>query len=188
MIKLFNSGDLEDKPKFPSYRTKCGLRLIAYPKQALGEKLINGKISIPLGKKGFSWFGLKSFPIQMTSNLDYADIRELRILPRNGVFYAEFVYKTEDRKALVDQKKVLGIDHGIDNWLTCISNCGTSFIVDGRHLKSLNQWYNKRSVLMEGKSNGFWLHQLARTAEKRNRQMRSGRQQGCSDSRQSLYP
>ncbi len=49
----------------------------------------------------------------------------------------------------------------------------TSFIVDGKHLKSVNQWYNKRvAALMEGKHNGFWSHQLARLTEKRNRQMR----------------
>ena len=171
--KLWQSGGLEYKPKFPSYRTKDGLHLIAYPKQALGKKLINGQISIPLGQRVTTWFGLKSFSIPMPSNLRYADIRELRILPRNGAFYAEFVYKTDVVKASVDRNKVLGIDHGIDNWVTCVSNAGTSFIIDGRHLKSLNQWYNKRvSVLMEGKANGFWSHQLARLTEKRNRQMR----------------
>ena len=95
----------------------------------------------------------------MPSNLMYESVRELRILPRNDCFYAEFVYKVKVIKSSVDSSKVLGIDHGVDNWLTCVSNTGTSFIVDGRHLKSLNQWYNKWvSVLMEGKTNGFWSH------------------------------
>ncbi|MBM0745010.1 transposase (plasmid) [Phormidium sp. CLA17] len=173
LIKLFREGGLEHRPKFPNYRTKDGLHLIAYPKQALGKKLIDGQISIPLGQKVQTWFGVKNFTIQMPSNLDYAVVREVRILPRNGQFYAEFVYKTEAVYSDVDPKKVLGIDHGIDNWLTCVSNVGSSFIVDGRHLKALNQWYNKRvSTLMDGKSNGFWSHQLARITEKRNRQMR----------------
>lgn len=173
LAKLFQEGRLENKPKFPGYRTPAGLHLIAYPKQALGKQLIDGQISIPLGQKVKVWFGLKNFQIPMPSNLDYGDIREIRILPRNGYFYAEFVYKTEAVYSEIDAEKVLGIDHGIDNWLTCISNSGTSFIVDGRHLKSVNQWYNKRvSVLMEDKHNGFWSHQLARLAEKRNRQMR----------------
>jgi putative transposase len=173
LSKLFQEGRLENKPKFPGYRTTGGLHLIAYPKQALGKKLIDGQISIPLGLKVKTWFGLKNFQIPMPSNLNYADIREIRILPRNGCFYAEFVYKTESVCLDADPKKVLGIDHGIDNWLTCVSNSGTSFIVDGKHLKSINQWYNKRvAVLMEGKYNGFWSHQLARLTEKRNCQMR----------------
>jgi IS605 OrfB family transposase len=67
----------------------------------------------------------------------------------------------------------LGIDHGLNNWLTCVSNIGTSFIIDGKHLKSLNQWYNKRvSVLKEGRPQGFWSKHLARITEKRNQQVR----------------
>ncbi|MCP2730942.1 RNA-guided endonuclease InsQ/TnpB family protein [Limnofasciculus baicalensis] len=173
LLKLFSEGGLEFEPKFPGYREKGGLHLVAYPKQALGKKLVDDQIVIPLGRKVQAWFGLKNFQLKMPSNLEYADIREVRILPRNGCFYAEFVYKTVDVQALVDSKKALGIDHGIDNWLTCVSNAGTSFIVDGKHLKSVNQWYNKRvAVLMEGKHNGFWSHQLASLTEKRNRQMR----------------
>jgi putative transposase len=46
-------------------------------------------------------------------------------------------------------------------------------IVDGLHLKSLNQWYNKRvSVLKENQPQGFWSKQLALITEKRNRQVR----------------
>ncbi len=68
---------------------------------------------------------------------------------------------------------VLGIDHGINNWLTCVSNVGTSFIVDGKHLKALNQWYNKRvATLKENQPQGFWSKQLANITEKRNLQMR----------------
>ncbi|MEG4251402.1 transposase [Microcoleus sp. Pol10D4] len=173
LIKLFWDGKLEFKPKFPNYRTPGGFHLIAYPKQALGKKLIDGQVSIPLGQKVTTWFGLKNFQVPMPTNLDYADIREIRILPRNGCFYAEFVYKVSSIQTVTDSQKALGIDHGIGNWLTCVSNSGTSFIIDGKQLKSVNQWYNKRvASLMEGKPNGFWSHQLARLTEKRNRRMR----------------
>ena len=172
--KSFFKGELADKPKFPNYRTKDGLHLVAYPKQALGKKLIDGCISIPLGQRVQTWFGLKNFTIPLPVNLEYKDIKELRILPRNGQFYAEFVDKAVEVQASVDVNRVLGIDHGIDNWLTCVSNAGTSFIVDGKHLKSLNQWYNKRvASLKENHSQDFWSHQLARLTEKRNRQMRN---------------
>ena len=84
------------------------------------------------------------FYLPMPSNLDYDQIREIRILPRNGQFYAEFIYKIQPVAVELDASKVLGIDPGLNNWLTCISNVGTSLIVDGLHLKSLNEWYNKR--------------------------------------------
>jgi putative transposase len=65
------------------------------------------------------------------------------------------------------------IDHGMNNWLTCISNVGTSLIIDGRHLKSINQGYNKRvAFLMKGKANGYWSKRLELLTENRNRTMR----------------
>ncbi len=109
----------------------------------------------------------------MPSNLDYKNVREFRILPRNGCFYIEFVYKLESISSDVNPAFVLGVDPGLNNWLTCISNVGTSFIIDGLHLKSLNQFYNKQvSTIKEKKPQGFWSNKLAAVTEKRNRIMR----------------
>ena len=63
----------------------------------------------------------------------FKEIREIRILPRNGCFYVEWVYKLKTDQPQLDNAKVLGIDHGVDNWLSCVSNVGTSFIIDGKH-------------------------------------------------------
>jgi len=173
LLKLWKEGDLDHKPKLPNYRTKDGLQLIAYPRQALGKNLLNGQIIIPLGRKVQAWFGLKHFTLPMPANLEYSEIRELRILPRNGCFYAEFVYKVNPIEVDLDLGKALGIDPGLNNWLTCISNVGTSFIIDGLHLKSLNNWYNKQIAhLKKGKTQGFWSQKLAGITEKRNRQVR----------------
>jgi len=169
--QAFNRGEIADKPRPPKYRKPGGLALASYPKQAL--KLIDNQIIIPLGKQVKCWFGLDCFFVPMPSNLKFADIKELRILPRNRCFYVEFVYKTNVVEVDVDSNNALGIDPGLSNWLTCVSNVGTSFIVDGRHLKSLNRWYNKQvSTLKENKPQGFWSNRLAAITEKRNRQMK----------------
>lgn len=171
LLKLWKSGELPDKPKLPDYRTKGGLAVVSYPKQAL--KLVDGQIRLPLGTLVKTWFGVSEFFLQMPTNLEFKDIKEIRILPRNGCFYAEFVYKLPTVQANVDPAKALGIDPGLNNWLTCVSNVGTSFIVDGLHLKSLNQWYNKRvSILKENQPQGFWSKRLASITERRNRQVR----------------
>ncbi|WP_293130783.1 transposase [Microcoleus sp. bin38.metabat.b11b12b14.051] len=173
LIKLFQEGGLEHRPKLINYREKDGLHLIAYPKQALGKKLLDGQIVIPLGQKVQAWFGLKNFKLAMPANLEYSEIRELRILPRNGCFYAEFVYKVRAIDVTLDPLLALGIDPGLNNWLTIVSNAGTSMIVDGLHLKSLNRWYNKQvSTLKDDKPQGFWSKRLAAITEKRNRQVR----------------
>jgi len=169
--KAFNQGKIADKPRPPRYQKKGGLAVVAYPKQAL--KLKDGLIRLPLGTLVKTWFKLSEFFIPMPSNLDFKDIKELRILPRNGCFYVEFVYGISCTQADVDTNNVLGIDPGLNNWLTCVSNVGTSFIVDGRKLKSLNQFYNKRvATLKKGNYKGFWNENLASLTEKRNRQIR----------------
>lgn len=178
LLEKVSKGELDQKPKFPHYR-RGQFQVVAFPKRAL--RLEGNNIRLPLGLRVKAWFGLKEFHIPMPSNLEFNLLKEVRILPRNGVFYAEFVYPTQLIKAEVSPENVLGIDHGIDNWLTCVSNAGTSFIVDGRHLKSLNQWYNKRvSILMvtersrskENQPQAFWSKQLAQITERRNRQVR----------------
>jgi putative transposase len=168
--KLFQQGKLVEKPKPPKYR-KGGLNVVTYPKQAL--KLVDGNIRIPLGNKVKVWFGIDSFTIPMPSNLNFKNIRELRILPRNKCFYAEFVYKLSPVETTLNPNNAIGLDPGMDNWLTCVSTTGTSFIIDGKHVKSLNRWYNKKvSAIKEGKAQGFWSKKLAHLTERRNRQMR----------------
>jgi putative transposase len=83
LIKMFWNGELKDKPKFPKYR-KPGMHLVAYPKQAL--KLVDGMVRLPLGLQTKAWFGVSEFFLPFPSNLDWACIREVRILPRNGEF------------------------------------------------------------------------------------------------------
>ena len=170
LLKGIKKGTVTQKPRLPDYRKSGGMALATFTRRSI--KLKDGILRFPLGSLVKTWFGVDAFYLTMPSNLDFKAIREIRILPRNHQFYAEFVYKTESTVVEIDKSKVLGIDHGIDNWLTCVSNVGTSFIVDGLRLKSLNQWYNKSvAKIKEGKVQGFWSNRLAAITSKRNRQM-----------------
>ena len=172
LAKDYRAGKLENKPKLPNYR-KPGLAVVSYPKQAL--KLVDGVVRVPLGTLVNTWFKLKCFELPFPANLmeKWNSIKELRILPRNGCFYAEWVYQVASEATDLDPSNALGIDHGLTNWLTIVSNVGTSFIVDGLHLKSINRWYNKQvSTIKDGKPQGFWSKKLAHITEQRNRQMR----------------
>ncbi|ERT07752.1 transposase, IS605 OrfB family [Lyngbya aestuarii BL J] len=170
LLKGIKKGTVNQRPKLPNYR-KPGLNLVTFP--SADVKLKPNGLRFPLGRQVKAWFGLDAFYLPMPSNLEFKTIREYRILPRNGAFYLELIYKVESVQTDVDAANVLGIDPGLNNWITCVSNVGTSFIVDGLHLKSLNQWYNKRlSVLKESQPQGFWSKQLSGITEKRNRQVR----------------
>ncbi|NEO56446.1 MAG: IS200/IS605 family element transposase accessory protein TnpB [Okeania sp. SIO3B5] len=174
LIIAYSEGKISDRPRIPNYRKKGGMATVSYPKQAL--KLKGNQIRVPLGNTCKRWFGLDCFLIPMPSIRAFSTLKELRILPRNRCFYWEFIYEKEVVvKPQLNQDNVLGIDHGLNNWLTCVSNVGTSLIVDGKHLKSINCWYNKQiSTIKENKPLGFWSNRLAAITEKRNRQMRDG--------------
>jgi hypothetical protein len=52
----------------------------------------------------------------------------------------------EDEQQDVETDRVLAIDIGLENLATCVTNIGTSFIMDGRKLKSINQYWNKQKA------------------------------------------
>jgi len=171
LVKLYRQGKLTDKPRLPKYKKKNGLNIVSYPARWL--KLVDGQIRFTLGKQVKAWFGIDNFMLPMPSNLDFKNIKEIRILPRNRCFYAEFVYQQKEKKSSLNKSNALGIDPGLGNLLTCVSTTGKSFIVDGKKIKSLNQWYNKKvAKLQKGKAQDYWDDELAELAEKRNRQFR----------------
>ncbi|NEO18280.1 MAG: IS200/IS605 family element transposase accessory protein TnpB [Moorea sp. SIO4G2] len=169
--KLYDKGQLTNKPRVPKYRKKGGLAVVSYP--ARWVKRCLGQLKFTLGKQIKIWFGIDHFLLPMPSNIDFQLIKEYRFVPRNGCFYLEFVYERPSPDPVLSTDNVLGVDPGLNNWLTCVSNIGKSFIVDGRKVKSQNQWYNKRvAAIKKGKPQGYWDDRLASLTEKRNRQMR----------------
>ncbi|WP_287519954.1 transposase [Okeania sp. SIO2C2] len=171
LLKLYREEKLHFRPKPPSYRKKGGMEIVTYPAQWV--KLIDGQLKFTLGNQVKAWFGIDHFFLPMPSNLEFNSIKEYRILPRNRCFYIEFVYNQQEIKPVEDNGNVLGIDPGLNNWITGVSNTGKSFIIDGKKVKSQNQWYNKQvAKLKMGKSQGYWDDALAEITEKRNRQMR----------------
>lgn len=171
LVKAYNKGTITNKPRLPNYRTKEGLAVVTYTGRSVKVKC--DYLQFPLGNKIKSWFGISNFQIPMPTNIDISTIKEYRIVPRNGAFYVEYVYKTENITSNVSLDRVLMIDHGLSNWLTCVSNIGTSFIIDGKHLKSTNQWYNKYVAKLQSKlGKSIWSNKLSRVTEKRNRRMR----------------
>ncbi|WP_366557875.1 transposase [Okeania sp. SIO1I7] len=172
LAKMFKSGELTQRPKPPKYRKKDGLTVVSYP--ARWVKLVDGMLKFPLGKQVKVWFGIDHFLLPMPNNLDFNQIKEYRFVPRNNCFYLEFAYEqSTPETGNPIAENVLGIDPGLSNWLTCVSNVGKAFIVDGKKVKSQNQWYNKQlAQIKSGKSAEYWDDNLAAISEKRNRQMR----------------
>ena len=81
----------------------------------------------------------------------------VRIVPRTGYYVVEVVYEEPEIQADVDASLYAGIDIGINN-LTALTSNKEGFvprIVNGRPVKSINQYYNKERArwqsLLKGK-------------------------------------
>ncbi len=173
LMSAWLTGGLEVKPRVPKYRERAGLFPVTYPAAACTFYLDRSEVRIPLGNGMKDDSGLTELFIPCPYGISPEQIKEVQILPRNGWFYAVYVYKTQSFTADVDFNIALGIDPGLSNWLTCVSTDGKSFIIDGRQVKSLNQRYNKRvATLKSGQAQGFWSNELASLTEKRNRELR----------------
>jgi len=45
----------------------------------------------------------------------------------------------------------MSIDLGINNLASCSSNVSKSFIINGKPIKSINQYYNKKKATLQSK-------------------------------------
>ncbi|MGK7939483.1 MAG: transposase [Crocosphaera sp.] len=102
------------------------------------------KFKIPTSRKYTREYG--SVYITIPPNLRKYRIKEIRILPKQkGKFLdAAFVYVFHDEQVNLNTGQAISIDLGLNNLATVVSSTDESFIIDGRWLKSKNQWFNKR--------------------------------------------
>lgn len=62
-------------------------------------------------------------------------------------YVVEVIYEKKEQDLNLNKDNVLSIDLGLNNLCSCISNVGLiPFIVNGRIMKSFNQWYNKKKA------------------------------------------
>ena len=132
--------------RLPQYLRKEG-----YFTLVIGFIRLNGnKLLIPMSNS----FRKTHKKIEITIPLILLDkkVKEIRIIPKSGGRFFEIQYTYEaglDIKEELDFNKALSIDVGINNFATCVTNEGRSFILDGKRLKSINQWYNKNNSRLQ---------------------------------------
>ncbi|WP_293154352.1 MULTISPECIES: transposase [unclassified Microcoleus] len=174
---LYIKGQLHFQPKPPGYLTGSKLFKVAYPNSGgLRPKLIDNQLRFSLGLTVKRWFGVSEFFLPMPSNLDFSQVKEFTILPKNGAFYLEMSYEVEKKQHNLDISQALSIDLGTaDNLAACVDTLGNSFLIDARAMKAMNQLWNKKvATRKEGKPEGYWDSWLDGVTRKRNHQMRDG--------------
>ena len=78
-------------------------------------------------------------------------IKKIRIIPKADAKYFEiqYTYEAECIQRNLNKTNALALDLGINNLVTAVSNKGETFIIDGRRLKSINQWFNKENARLQ---------------------------------------
>ena len=157
--------------RLPYYRKKGSLFLFVIPTNRI--RIRNGFLEIPTSKAFKEIYGKEPILIKSSEQIANLPLKEVRIIPVfNGrSFKVQYVYEQEEQTLNLSQDNCLAIDVGLNNFATCVSTTGTPFIIDGRKLKSINQWWNKekaklRSILM--KQGRYTSERLQRITTKRN--------------------
>ena len=93
----------------------------------------------------------KSVEITIPPILFDKTIKEIRIIPKANArfFEIQYIYEAECIQRNLNTNNALALDLGINNLVTAVSNSGQSFIIDGKRLKSINQWFNKENARLQ---------------------------------------
>lgn len=89
--------------------------------------------------------------IKIPKVLEDKKIKQIRIIPKfNARFFEiQYTYEIQEEEIKLNTNNALAIDLGVNNLCTCVTNTGKSFIIDGRKLKSINQFFNKQNARLQ---------------------------------------
>jgi len=142
----------------------------------------------------------KGLEIKLPNSLIGKTIKQIEIIPKPHFFQAVFVFDDESEtyqkvkpfktveqvelnkldkngefvvKQFAIHKKVMSIDLGLNNLATCVTNGVIKpFIIDGRRLKSVNAYYNKRKAkiqsTLQSSRKKKWSNKLQALTDRRN--------------------
>lgn len=125
-----------EKVKIPKYLEKDGRYVVTYTNQAISKKML---------KEGI--IKLSGSNVEIKTKVK--NVRQVRVVPRKEYIVVEVLYETADVEKLSDNGRYCSIDLGINNLITMGSNVIKPIIINGRPIKSINQYYNK--MLSKGK-------------------------------------
>ncbi len=146
LLKLAKQGKYAFKDcKLPHYLPKDGFTTLV-----IGfVRLNDNKLILPFSNN----FRKTHKPVEITIPPILIDkkIKEIRIIPKAKArfFEIQYTYEAKCTQRDLNKNNSLALDLGINNLVTAVSNTGRSFIIDGRRLKSINQWFNKENARLQ---------------------------------------
>ena len=135
-----NYSKFTGRPKLPKYKDKVkGRNILVYTIQAISSKQL---------KKGI--IKLSGTEISIKTKVKPEGICQVRLVPKCDYYVIEVIYN-EPESTISDDKFIASIDLGLNNLVALTSNQPgfTPLLINGRPLKSINQFYNKRKAQLQ---------------------------------------
>lgn len=154
------------RPKLPAYKHKAaGRNLLVYELGAVWKR------ELDLGVIALTDLGALVCTAQSRESIE-----QVRIVPKGDHYVVEVVYQEEPKPARVDSDLFVAVDLGV-NVLAALTSNKPGFIprlVNGRPIKSINQFYNKQRARLQralARANRYTSRQLDHITTKRNRRI-----------------
>ena len=124
------SKNINHRVRIPQYLDKNGRNILTFTNQAISHKEL---------KEGY----LKLSGCKNKIKVLHNNIRQVRVIPQANRYMIEIIYSISDVEYKTNANYV-GVDLGLNNLATVGGNTMSSLIINGKPLKSINQFYNKR--------------------------------------------
>lgn len=163
LIKKKKKNEHNKSVRIPKYLDKQGRTITIFPKDAVSKKYL---------KKGL--IKLSSLSIEIPTKVTESNFVEVRVLPRNNHHVIEVVYKTEEKELKSNNQRYASVDLGLNNLATVGSNVVKPFIINGKPLKSINQYWNKEKARLQSllKGNKKTSKRIESITNKRNNKVK----------------
>ena len=137
------------RPRLPGYKHKVkGRNVVVYTAQAISKKQLKQDIINPSKTK-----------IYLKTKVEPSKIKQVRLVPRLNHYVIEVIYEADKIQYELEDNRYASIDIGLNNLATLTFNqVGIKpLLINGKPLKSINQYYNKvkselQSLLKENQS------------------------------------
>ena len=134
-----NPSKYKSRPKLPGYKRGKKQNMLVFT-----------TLTCRVKKDGCIHF-VRNIVEPIRTNIGDNKLCQVRIIPQATCYVVEVIYERKEQNLGLNKDNVLSIDLGLNNICSCISNVGiTPFIVNGRIMKSFNQWYNKKRAKLMG--------------------------------------
>ncbi|MGK7884356.1 MAG: RNA-guided endonuclease InsQ/TnpB family protein [Crocosphaera sp.] len=137
------------RPRLPGYKHKVkGRNVVVYTAQAISKKQLKQGIINP-----------SKTAIYLKTKVEPSKIKQVRLVPRLNHYVIEVIYEAEKKQYELEENSYASIDIGLNNLATLTFNQAEikPLLINGKPLKSINQYYNKvkselQSLLGENQS------------------------------------